>query len=65
MGEMKLKTSAELFNMIARAKTHKPTEEEIRQQRISFIYGSLGKSSSATHDRIQNVLDAQDGRVVT
>lgn len=63
MGEMKIKTSEELFNLIEKAKAHKPTEEEIRQQRISFIFGSLGKSNAITRDRIQNVLDQQEGKV--
>ncbi len=64
MSDMKLKTSEELFKLIEKAKAHKPTENEIRQQRVSFIFGSLGKSSNAiTRDRIQVVLDQQEGKV--
>ena len=62
MGEMKLKTSDELFRMIEEAKMRKPTADEVRKQRVSFIYGSLGKESAITREHIQKVLDAGEGK---
>lgn len=63
MTDRKLKTSDELFRMIKEASSRKQTAEEVRKQRVSFIYGSISQSSGITRDRIANVLDVQEGKI--
>ena len=56
-----LKTDANLLRALQRASTRKPTAEELRQQRVSFIMGLLKENSGVTRSRIQEVLAKQDG----
>ncbi len=58
-----LKTNEPLLQALARASEHKATPQEIREQRISFILGSIKESSGITRERIQRVLDEQEGKV--
>ncbi|MGF6118709.1 hypothetical protein ABIE30_003634 [Janthinobacterium lividum] len=62
MNTVQMKTSPTLLEAMKQAIHHKPTEEQIRKQRISFIYGSLDKDSILARDRIENVLDVHEGR---
>lgn len=56
-----LKTDPALLQKIETLKEWKPSAEELRKQRISFIIGSLGKSSSVTREKIEDVLNMQVG----
>lgn len=38
------------------------TSEQLRQQRISFIYGALPGDSTITRAQIEKTLDAAEGR---
>lgn len=38
------------------------TGEELRRQRVSFIYGSLPQDSTITRQQIENVLDRAEGK---
>jgi hypothetical protein len=60
---MEIKTNEGLLRALFAAKARKSTPQELREQRVSFIYGCLGGSSNVTRERIQNVLDEQDGKV--
>lgn len=57
-----LKTEQALLDALRQASSHSPTAEELQQQRVSFIMGSLKSSSSVTRDRVQKVLAEQEGR---
>jgi hypothetical protein len=56
-----LKTSESLLSALRRAATT-PSAEEIEQQRVSFIMGSLSERSSVTRARVQEVLAQQEGK---
>jgi hypothetical protein len=58
---MELKTSSALINALKVASSKKQTAEEIRAQRVSFIYGSIDEKSGVTRSRIQEILTAQQG----
>lgn len=62
MNTVQMKTSPTLLAAMKQAIHHKPNEEQIRKQRISFIYGSLDKDSILPRDRIEDVLDVHEGR---
>lgn len=64
MDTMQITTKPALLSAIERAKTKKLTEEQIRLQRVSFIYGSVGSKSGLTRERIEIVLDEQYGKVI-
>lgn len=49
----KLKTSVEMEALLARAREHVMTEEEWREQRISFTYGNLPVESKTTKDDVR------------
>jgi hypothetical protein len=57
-----LKTNESLLAALRRASTRTPTAEEVEKQRISFIMGSVKKSSGVTRARIQEVLAQQEGK---
>jgi hypothetical protein len=56
-----LKTKPSLLEALHKASRRDLTADEIRQQRVSFIMGSV-KSDEITRAKIQNVLDKQEGR---
>ncbi|MGO4379651.1 hypothetical protein AB4Z19_15350 [Pseudoduganella sp. RAF19] len=62
MDNVLIKTSPNLLAAMQRAIHHKPTEDELRKQKISFIYGSLDKNSELPRESIQVVLDQHEGR---
>lgn len=57
-----LKTSEQLLKAISDAARRGPTASELRNQRVSFIMGSLDKKSGVTREQVRKVLAAQDGR---
>jgi hypothetical protein len=57
-----LKTKPDLLEALRRASTRAPTAEEIRKQRVSFIMGTLKDNSSVSRERVQEILDRQEGR---
>jgi len=57
-----LKTNESLLRALDQAASRKPTEEEIREQRISFVMGSLKGSNTATRAEVQEILAQHDGK---
>jgi hypothetical protein len=39
------------------------SRDQLRKQRVSFIYGALPEHSSITRQQIEQVLDQHDGKV--
>ena len=37
------------------------TKEEVRKQRLSFVYGQLPSSSTLTREEVAQLLDAREG----
>jgi hypothetical protein len=62
MNHHDLKTDPALLRAIQEASVKKPTAEDLRKQRISFIYSSLHQASGITRDRIVKMLDDQEGK---
>ncbi|WP_141749548.1 hypothetical protein [Duganella phyllosphaerae] len=58
-----IRTSPDLLRAIKEASTKTQTADEIRQQRISFVYGSLGAKSSVTRAQVESALERHEGRV--
>jgi hypothetical protein len=48
-----------LNELIARARLHRMTPEEIREQRISFIYGQM--DGALSRDHVESIVDAFTG----
>lgn len=59
-----LKTNPALLKAIKQASTRTPTEKAPRDQRVSFVDGSLSASSSVTRAQVQVIFDKQEGRAV-
>ena len=38
------------------------TKEEVRRQRISFVYGNLPSSSTMTREEVEKIVDKYDGQ---
>lgn len=57
MGEevTKLKTNEDLLKELA--KVRKPTANQVRQQRVSFVYGSLDSTSAITREQVRKELE--------
>lgn len=47
--------------MIAKARAHKMTPAERRQQRVSLIMGMRGKSSTLTREKVTTILSEVEG----
>lgn len=55
---MAQKTTAEL---IARARAHKMTPSERRDQRVSLVMGMRGRSSTLTREKVATILAEVEG----
>lgn len=51
-----------LEQLVERARHHKMTPNERRQQRVSMIMGLRGRSSTLTMEKVEEVLDEVEGR---
>ncbi|UGY00124.1 hypothetical protein [Bradyrhizobium quebecense] len=60
-----LKTDPELLAALKRALALPQTPEEVKQQRLSFIMGSLKSTNEITRAEVQEILAQQEGRKVT
>lgn len=58
---LELKTNANLLEALQESLSRKPTIEEVREQRISFVYGSLSSKSNVTREQVRKRLVEQDG----
>lgn len=56
-----LKSKPSLLEALQKASRRDLTADEVRQQRISFIMGSV-RSDDITRAKVQDVLDKQEGR---
>jgi pseudouridine-5'-phosphate glycosidase len=56
-----IKTDATLLRRLSEAARKQLTREELRLQRISFIYGSLPQDSTITRQQIERVLNRAEG----
>lgn len=58
----KIKTNADLLKAIQDSLSKKITAEEIREQRASFVFGSMSSSSNVTKLQVKQFLAEHDCR---
>jgi hypothetical protein len=58
---LQLKTDNSLLKALEKASSAKPDADELMEQRVSFIFGSLKTESNITHAQIKQVLVEQEG----
>lgn len=58
MGDVitKLKSSEDLLKNLRDAR--KPTSQEVREQRVSFVFGALDSKSPITRDQVREMLES-------
>ncbi len=56
-----LRTDPKLLDAMKAAAARKLTPEEMRNQRVSFVYGSLGSKSEVTRARVKELIEQQEG----
>ena len=52
-----IKTDPKLLERLSAAAHKQATAEQLRRQRVSFIYGNLPSESSITRDQVESSLD--------
>ena len=57
-----LKDDKDLLDLVEKAKQHKISAEEARNQRASYVYGNMPKDAEATRQRVEDLLAKQDRR---
>ena len=57
-----IKSSDDLIARLTAAAQYKMTPEEHRAQKVSFILSASGSDTGLTKERIEEVLDRQEGR---
>jgi hypothetical protein len=57
-----LKTNASLLEALKRASARGPSADEIEQQRLSFVMGSLKTTNQITRAEVQKILNQHEGR---
>jgi hypothetical protein len=60
-----LKTNQPLLDALEKARKSAFTAEELDQQRVSFVMGSLKSDSEMTRARVEEILAQQEGRKQT
>ena len=58
---LNLKTDDSLLSALRNAATKKQTANEIQEQRISFVFGSLDSDSDVTKEQIRQIISAEKG----
>lgn len=61
----KLKTNEALLRALEAAASGKLTADELHEQRVSFVMGSLKSTSGVTRAQVENVISEQEGRKVS
>jgi hypothetical protein len=56
-----IKTEGNLLRRLSQASKFHTTRDQLRRQRVSFIFGALPKNSTITRQQIENVLDKVEG----
>ncbi|RON55977.1 hypothetical protein [Pseudomonas frederiksbergensis] len=56
-----LNTSPDLLLALKGASQHKQTAEEVLEQRVSFVYGSVGSKNGVTREQVRKLILEQEG----
>jgi hypothetical protein len=63
MSNERQRTDSSLVAAMYASVKRKPSADELRKQRISFIAGSMKPDSAVTKEKIEQVLAEHEGRV--
>lgn len=55
------KVDEALETRMKKAATTRMTKEEVRRQRVSFVYGQLPVSNTLTREEVAELLDSREG----
>ncbi|MBV8045876.1 MAG: hypothetical protein JO171_01900 [Paludibacterium sp.] len=53
---LNLKTSQQLVQALENAAQRKPSVGELFEQRVSFVYSSMGSNTGVTRDRVKELV---------
>ena len=56
-----LKTNQDLLCALEKAAHRKQTADEILEQRVSFVYGSVGSENGVTREQVRMLILGQEG----
>lgn len=56
-----LKTDPGLLSALQGAAQHKQTAAEMLEQRVSFVYGSVGSQNGVTREQVRKLILEQEG----
>jgi len=57
---VEIATDEELLDALKKHPDRKPTPDEAREQRVSFVYGALRSDSNITKEQVRRVLDSRE-----
>lgn len=60
-GVLAMKTNANLLKAIQRVSSRKLSQEEITEQRVSFVFGSMDAKNGVTKEHVRQVILNQSG----
>ncbi|MFM0614542.1 hypothetical protein PQR37_10855 [Paraburkholderia nemoris] len=58
-----LKTDQTLLNKLEKAADRKPSQAEIIEQRVSYVFGFVKPSSGVTREQVRNVIAGKAGAI--
>ncbi|MFM0732362.1 hypothetical protein PQQ52_17895 [Paraburkholderia sediminicola] len=58
-----LKTDQTLLNKLEKAVDRKPSQAEILEQRVSYVFGFMKPDSGVTREQVRNVIIGKDGGI--
>jgi uncharacterized protein YnzC (UPF0291/DUF896 family) len=59
-----LKTGSELLEKLRRATRVELSEDEIRRQRVSYVFGAINSGNDVTNEKVEEILARHEGRKV-
>jgi hypothetical protein len=59
-----LKTSDDLLEKLRRATRVELSEDAIRRQRVSYVFGAINSSDDVTKEKVEEILARHEGRKV-
>ena len=59
-----LQSESSLTDALREAAGRKMTPEEIREQRVSFVMGTIHRDSDVTREDVRRIIEEREGRAV-
>ncbi len=56
-----LKTNGALLEALKNAASKKTSAQDVLEQRVSFVYGSISSTSNVTREHVRQVIAKQEG----